>query len=160
MPLKRCSKDGKSGWKYGDEGTCYTGENGKQLAIRQAIAISKSIGEGIELQETYNDYPDEAVQNAKKALEWIDKYGREIVRAGTRVGLTRANQIAKRENLSLETLKRIKAFFDRHIENRVIAPEFVGTPWKDNGYTSWQLWGGDSMYAWVQRKLKQIENEG
>jgi hypothetical protein len=39
MPLKRCKKDGKSGWKWGDGGACYTGKNGKKLAIKQGIAI-------------------------------------------------------------------------------------------------------------------------
>lgn len=24
MPIKKCSLDGKPGWKWGDEGTCYT----------------------------------------------------------------------------------------------------------------------------------------
>ena len=39
MPLQKCSKDGKSGWRYGKSGMCYTGPNGKKLAIKQAIAI-------------------------------------------------------------------------------------------------------------------------
>jgi len=159
MPLPRCTLDGKSGWKWGDEGQCYTGPNGKEKAIRQAIAISKSIGEGIQLEETYNDYPEGAKENAKRVLKWIDEKGRSVVSAGTLVGLARANQIAKGENLSLTTLKRMKAFFDRHQENRDIKPEYKGQPWRDRGYTSWLMWGGDEMYAWVTRKLKSIENE-
>ena len=39
MPIKECQINGKSGWKYGDKGTCYTGPNGKKKAIAQAIAI-------------------------------------------------------------------------------------------------------------------------
>lgn len=39
MPLKKCSKDGKSGWKYGDSGHCYTGPGAKKKAIKQGIAI-------------------------------------------------------------------------------------------------------------------------
>jgi hypothetical protein len=42
MPIKECQINGKSGWKYGDVGTCYTGPNGKQKAISQAIAIVSS----------------------------------------------------------------------------------------------------------------------
>ena len=41
MPLKRCTKDGKSGWKYGDEGACYTGPDAKKKAIKQGLAINK-----------------------------------------------------------------------------------------------------------------------
>lgn len=39
MPIKECQINGKSGWKWGNEGTCYTGPNGKRKAISQAIAI-------------------------------------------------------------------------------------------------------------------------
>lgn len=39
MPLKKCSKDNESGFKWGDSGTCYTGPDGKKKAIKQGIAI-------------------------------------------------------------------------------------------------------------------------
>ena len=39
MPLKKCSSGGKSGWKWGDQGHCYTGPGGKKADIRQGIAI-------------------------------------------------------------------------------------------------------------------------
>jgi|TARA_R100001163_G_C5021766_1_gene164395 hypothetical protein len=39
MPLKKCSEDKQSGWKWGDTGKCYTGKNAKQKAIKQGIAI-------------------------------------------------------------------------------------------------------------------------
>jgi len=39
MPLKRCSNDGKSGYKWGDKGNCYTGKDAKKKAIRQGVAI-------------------------------------------------------------------------------------------------------------------------
>ena len=40
MPLKQCSSDGKSGWKWGDEGHCYTGPDAKKKALKQGYAIS------------------------------------------------------------------------------------------------------------------------
>jgi hypothetical protein len=39
MPLKNCSENGKNGWKWGDEGKCYIGKDGKKQAIKQGIAI-------------------------------------------------------------------------------------------------------------------------
>ena len=39
MPLKRCTSNGKNGWKWGDEGKCYTGPGAKKKAIDQGIAI-------------------------------------------------------------------------------------------------------------------------
>lgn len=42
MPVKKCSKDGKSGKKYGDEGKCYTGSGAQSKAERQGRAIEAS----------------------------------------------------------------------------------------------------------------------
>ena len=39
MPLKKCSEDKQSGWKWGDQGKCYTGPEGKKKAIKQGVAI-------------------------------------------------------------------------------------------------------------------------
>ena len=39
MPLKKCSENKQSGWKWGDQGKCYTGPEGKKQAIRQGVAI-------------------------------------------------------------------------------------------------------------------------
>ena len=47
MPLKKCQKGGKSGYKWGDSGKCYTYTTGnktsqksaKKKAIKQGLAI-------------------------------------------------------------------------------------------------------------------------
>ena len=39
MPVKKCSSDGESGYKWGNKGTCYTGKDAKKNAIKQGIAI-------------------------------------------------------------------------------------------------------------------------
>lgn len=41
MPLERCSSNGKSGWKYGDSGHCYTGPGAKKRAVKQGLAENK-----------------------------------------------------------------------------------------------------------------------
>ena len=51
MPIKSCVIDGKKGWKYGDEGTCYTGPEGKRKAIAQGIAVISSNPKELPLQE-------------------------------------------------------------------------------------------------------------
>lgn len=35
----QCQVNGKSGWKFGDRGHCYTGENGKEQARAQMRAM-------------------------------------------------------------------------------------------------------------------------
>jgi uracil-DNA glycosylase family 4 len=39
MPLKRCQSGGKSGWKWGDAGKCYTGDGAKKKALAQGAAM-------------------------------------------------------------------------------------------------------------------------
>jgi hypothetical protein len=76
----------------------------------------------------------------------------------TQIGWTRANQLAKRENISRETIARMSAF-RRHEKNAEISPEFQDTPWKDKGYVAWLGWGGTSGVNWASKKLQQIDNE-
>ncbi len=42
MPLKKCTSKGKSGYKWGDSGVCYTGSDAKAKAERQGRAIEAS----------------------------------------------------------------------------------------------------------------------
>lgn len=39
MPLQRCTKNGQSGWRWGESGTCYIGRNAKAKASKQGRAI-------------------------------------------------------------------------------------------------------------------------
>lgn len=107
-------------------------------------------------EESYNDYPAAAKANAKKALEWRDKYGRDEVDAGTPVGWARANQLAGGEKLSADTVKRMAAF-NRHRKNSSVAAEYKDTPWKDRGYVAWLIWGGDEGVDWAIEKSKEID---
>ena len=42
MPVQKCSKNGKSGYKWGKGGKCYTGPNAKKKAAEQGQAIKAS----------------------------------------------------------------------------------------------------------------------
>ena len=117
-----------------------------------------SLGEStLNEEDSYNDYPAAAKKNAKKALDWRDEHGRDEVDAGTAVGWTRANQLAKGEKISADTVKRM-ASFNRHRKNSSIKPELKATPWKDKGYVSWLIWGGDEGVDWAMKKSKEIDN--
>jgi HK97 family phage portal protein len=108
-------------------------------------------------EETYKDYPQSATNNARRMLDWREKYGRDEVQGGTAVGWQRANQLANREALSLSTVKRVNSFLARHEDNAKIDPKYKDTPWKDKGYVAYNLWGGASMVSWAKRTA---ENEG
>lgn len=42
MPIQKCSSGGKSGYKYGETGKCYTGKGARAKAARQGRAIEAS----------------------------------------------------------------------------------------------------------------------
>lgn len=105
-----------------------------------------------EFEDTFNDYPQAASDNAQKALDWIDEYGDEINCNYTPVGLARAKQLSNRENISWETIGRMSSF-NRHRDNSVLKDENRGTPWKQCGYLAWMLWGGDEGVDWAMRMM-------
>ena len=41
MPLKKCTKNGKSGWQWGDQ-SCFTGPGAREKARKQGVAIKIS----------------------------------------------------------------------------------------------------------------------
>ena len=101
-----------------------------------------------ELAESYNDYPESATNNAKRALEWADKNGWGD--CGTPVGKARANQLANREPISRDTIARM-ASFKRQQENK-------DTPYTEGcGGLMWDAWGGTSGVEWAINKLKEID---
>ena len=105
----------------------------------------------------FTDYPQTATNNAKRMLEFREKYGDEVT-AGTMTGWRRARMIANRDPLTLDMLRRIKSFFARHEGNQTVAERFKDTPWRDNGFVSWNLWGGTAMKNWVNKTLDKIDD--
>ena len=126
----------------------------KKIGKELGMDLKESV---INEEDSYNDYPAAAKKNAQMAIDWKEKYGRDEVPAGTPVGWARAHQLAKGEKISAETVKRMSAF-NRHRKNSKIAPEHKDTPWKDNGYVAWLIWGGDEGVDWAMKKSKEIDN--
>lgn len=128
----------------------------EQMAMLYEIEELMAEVNEVELS-TYNDYPQSAVNNAKRVLAWREKYGDEV-KGMTRTGWTRASQLARKAKLSRSTIARM-ASFKRHQKNAAIDPKFKSTPWKDRGYVAWLGWGGAPGVNWAIRKLKSIDNK-
>ena len=95
-------------------------------------------------------------EEGEKALEWREEFGR----GGTRVGLARANQLAKRERLSPRTVIRMNAFFARHeVDKKAegFRPGEKGYP--SNGRIAWAMWGGDAGQRFAAAKVKQLRDD-
>jgi len=108
--------------------------------------IKDMLSEDVELK-SYSDYPQGAVNNAKKAL----KYKKENkISCGTSVGWTRASQLANREPISRDTIARM-ASFKRHQQHKDV-------PYSEGcGGIMWDAWGGSSGVNWAISKLKEID---
>ena len=100
--------------------------------------------------ESYTDYPEQATENAKIALRYVEENGWGS--CGTAVGKARANQLANREPISEDTISRM-ASFERHREN---SQKELGD---GCGRLMWLAWGGDAGIEWAQRKLEQIKKD-
>lgn len=100
--------------------------------------------------ESYTDYPQAASNNAQRALDWAEENGWGS--CGTPVGKRRANQLAKRQPISEETIARMSAF-RRQQQNK-------NTPYGEGcGGLMWDAWGGDAGINWAEKKLKRIRKE-
>jgi DNA-binding phage protein len=126
----------------------YVIDEGKEAP--QAVAICNSLWDNHFAEESYTDYPQAAIENAKVALRWAEKNG--WGECGTQVGKIRANQLANNEPISRDTISRM-ASFDRHRQN---ADRQLGD---GCGRLMWLAWGGDEGIAWAQRKLKEIDTK-
>ena len=107
------------------------------------------------MTDTYTPTAEIAAQ-ARKGLEWRDEYNR----GGTEVGVARARDLSNRRPLSEETVRRMKAYFDRHEVDK------QGTGWSEGsegfpsaGRIAWLLWGGDPGRSWANRIVEQLNRE-
>ena len=165
--ISRCMSSGKMQAEFPDEdqrlAVCYNYYEGDLddacIPGYKAIGVKKKNGRTvpncvpIENEEefaSYTDYPQAASNNAKRALKWAEENGWGS--CGTPVGKRRANQLAKRQPISEETIARMSAF-RRQQQNK-------NTPYGEGcGGLMWDAWGGDAGINWAERKLKQIRKE-
>ena len=104
--------------------------------------------------ESYSDYPDSVSNNAQRGIELNERQGNKC---GTQVGKVRAQQLAKKEPISVETIKRMHSYLSR--------AETYYDPNKTTecGTISYLLWGGKSALGWSRNKLRELgllqENE-
>ena len=100
--------------------------------------------------------PNYIREAAKKALE-----ARENVapsrRAGTRVGLARANQLANGDNISYATLRRMRSYLSRAKQNYDNARDQGLNIETSKAIQAFYLWGGPRALAWVNSELSKAE---
>jgi hypothetical protein len=100
-----------------------------------------------EIFESYSDYPDAVSNNAQKGIDLNEKQDNKCA---TQVGKVRAQQLAKGEAVSVETIKRMYSYLSR-------AEEYYDeSDTTACGTISYLLWGGLAGKRWAESKLKEL----
>lgn len=96
----------------------------------------------------------EIANNAKMALK-VREEKPDSQKGMTPVGLARARDLANRRPISEETVRRMKAYFDRHEVDK------QGSTWneKGKGWQAWNGWGGDAGRSWANRIVAMLNKE-
>jgi hypothetical protein len=119
--------------------------------LKAIIKKDKRYGKGQRIEmESYSDYPDSVKNNAKRALEYANTNGWGS--CGTPVGKQRANQLAKGEPISVDTIKRMYSFLSRHEGDLE-----TSTTYGDGcGKLMYDAWGGKAALGWSRNKLREL----
>lgn len=119
--------------------------------IKAVIKNDKRLKKGKRTEmESFSDYPQSVSNNAKRGIELNKKVNNKCA---TQVGKVRAQQLADRKPVSMETIKRMFSYLSR-------AEEYYKTGDTEAcGYISYLLWGGKSAKTWAENKIKQNEKK-
>lgn len=135
------------------EGTLTGDTRVEEIALVQMPAIEQDFiyFTQQEFVDSISDYPQYITETAQRAKKWVDENG--YGSCMTPVGKSRLNQLAKGEPLSIETLKRMKAFGSRHKKDWDSSKSFD----EGCGYLALASWGFEpSTYDSVMNYLERV----
>lgn len=116
--------------------------------IKAIIKKDKRFGKGERIEmESYSDYGSGISNNAKKGIDLNDKNNNKCA---TPVGKVRAQQLAKGEPISVETIKRMYSYLSR------AEAYYDESDMNACGTISYLLWGGKAGLAWSRNKLREL----
>jgi len=94
--------------------------------------------------------PADVARNAQRALD-VRATKPPSQQGMTPVGLARANQLANRDPVSLDTVQRMVSYFARHEVDK------QGSTWDEQGkgWQAWHGWGGDEGRTWANQIMKE-----
>ena len=99
------------------------------------------------IMESFSDYGDSVANNAKRGIELNEKNGNKCA---TPVGKVRAQQLAQKKPISLETIKRMYSYLSR------AEVYYDESDTSACGTISYLLWGGKSALSWSRNKLREL----
>lgn len=94
--------------------------------------------------------PTQAMADAAQAVIDLRSTLPKSKRGLTPVGIRRMHQIARRDVLSMDTIRRIARFRDRN-------KRFKGAERGTGEWLAWGAWGGDTAGAWADRTIAKAD---
>ena len=137
-----------------DENSILAGIDAVALVEQPAIEEDFMYFGKQDFAETYSDYPQAAIDAAKQGIKRNEALGNPCA---TQVGKVRAQQLVNGEALSLDTVRRMRAFLIRQKDNYELARD--RKDYDACGYISYLLWGGPAALPWAEKKLRQAGEE-
>ena len=117
------------------------------------VSTEESLAQTVEINFADDTYvpTKEMAANAKRALE-VRESKPPSQRGMTAVGIARARDLQNRKPLSEETVRRMKAYFDRHEVDK------KGETWpqQGKGWQAWMAWGGDAGQTWANAIVERL----
>jgi hypothetical protein len=101
---------------------------------------------------SYTDYPELIRKNAQSVLDYIERTGNPN-NCMTQVGKVRAQQLAQGKPISIETVKRMKAYITRHKVDLDSSKSYDD----GCGKLAMDAWGGVEALSWVESTIKKYE---
>jgi len=101
---------------------------------------------------SFDDYPELVRKNAQKVLDYIERTGNPN-NCMTQVGKVRAQQLAQGKPISIETVKRMKAYISRHQKDLQASKSYDD----GCGLLAMDAWGGVEALPWVERTISKYE---
>ena len=130
-------------------GRCMSELEGEFPDQDQRLAVCYSYWEDEQMQfESYTDYPEAVKDNAARGIRLNEEQNNSCA---TQVGKVRAQQLAKGEAISFETVKRMYSYLSRAAE--YYDPQDT----EACGTISYLLWGGEEALRWAERTIRQQE---
>jgi hypothetical protein len=116
--------------------------------IKAIIKKDRRFGKGERIEmESFTDYPEAVSNNAQKGIDY-NLLNRN--KCATPVGKIRAQQLAQRKPISIETIQRMYSYLSR------AETYYTGADRNDCGYISFMLWGGLAGKRWSESKLREL----
>lgn len=99
----------------------------------------------------FNSYPKKAIDNVKRALDWVDKMGAKCLKPK---GRELSERILRKDPLGPQEIKRLSRYLSKETIH-------ASKPYDKESCESIQYdaWGGSEMMVWANEKIKELNGE-